>query len=309
MAEKSGGRRGKYHIALIDEDAGTNGIDFGDALVIMMTGESDKNNVDYPVEPGKKVLHLYKYQRVSGIVRAVLVKYATERAIVKKGSAAVYAFYSPQGGAGTSSAAAACALALSRAGIKPLYVSFEVFNSTELFFFDNAGAKQGLSDIFSMIATKENVLATIDAIKNNDSRGVSFLKKFTLWTEVAEIKPDEMKEFIEAAQASYGAKAVVLDLGSAYSRFTDAAFDCADEIFVVADVLGPWQNKLDALFDKNADFAKYYQEKTNIVFNKSAGQESYPDLNAKKTVYVRNYMIRPPSELIDAAAGDFMGSV
>ena len=308
LTEKNGGRRGRYHIALIDEDADTKGIDFGDTLVIMMTEESDRNNVDYPLETGKKVLRLYKYQRVSGIIGAVLVKYAKERDIVKKGSAAVYAFFSPQGGGGTSSVAAAYAVALSRSKIKPLYVSFEVFNSTELFFNDDTG-RQGLSEIFAMIAAKESVLATVDAIKNNDARGVSFLKKFTLWTEVAEIKPDEMKEFIEAARASYGVKAVILDMGSAYAHFTDTAFDCADEIFVVADVTGPWQNKFDTLLDKNAAFTKYYQDKINIVFNKSGGQERYPGLNAGKTVYVRNFMIRPPAELIDAAAGDLTGSV
>ena len=309
LAERSG-RRGKYHIALIDANADTEGIDFGDALVIFMTEESDRNNVDYPVAGGKKVLHLYKYQRVSGIINAVLVRYAKERDIIKKGSAAVYAFFSPQGGGGTSTVAAAYALALNRAGLKPLYASFEAFNSTELFFNDQTGAPQGLSDIFSMIATKESVLATIDAIKNTDPGGVSFLNKFTLWTEVAEIKPDEMKEFIEAAQASYGVKAVILDMGNSYAQFTETAFDCADGIFIVADAQNSsWQKKLGMFLNKDSTFVKYYQDKINIVFNKSLGQEKYADINALKTIYVRNFMGRQPAELINSVAGELAGSV
>ena len=309
LAEKKSGRKGKYHIALIDEDADTGDIDFGDTLVILMTEESDRNNVDYAVANGKKVLHLYKYQRVSGLVNSVLVKYAKERDIVKKGSAAVYAFFSPQGGCGTSTVAAAYALALNRAGIKPLYVSFEFFNSTELFFNDPTGAPQGLSEIFSMIATKDNVLATIDAIRNNDARGVCFLNKFTLWTEISEINPDEMKAFIEAAQASFGVKAVILDLGSVYTKFTETALDCAEEIFIVADVQGSWQKKFDTLFDKDSIFTKYYQEKINIVLNRSQGQERYADLKVRQNIYVRNFMIRQPAELIDSVAGDMMRGV
>ena len=130
-----------------------------------------------------------------------------------------------------------------------------------------------------------------------------------LWTEVSEIKPEEMKEFIETAQAANGIGAIILDLGNAYTQFTNAALDYADEIFVLVDVQGSWQQKLETLFDRNSNFIKYYQEKINIIFNKSHGQERYTDLNSKKNIYVRNFMIKQPTELINTVAGELMGSV
>jgi len=332
--EKRGGGKARYHIALIDEKADVGGIDFGDALVVLLTEEIGRNNGDYPIGTGtgsgtgtgngRTALCLYKYQRVSGIVDAVIVKYARERDIYKKdkkGGASVYAFFSPQGGGGTSTVSAAYALALARAGVKPLYASFEFFNSTELFFSDQNGAAQGLSEIFSIIAGiagvagiigitgRENAPAAIDAIKNTDPRGVSFLKKFALWTEVAEIRPDEMREFIESARAANGIGAVVLDLGSAYLQFTAAALECADEVFLVADVQGFWYRKLEALLSGRAPFTDVYGDKTGIIFNRSHGRERYAGFNAKKIAYVRTFAIERPAALIDSIAVELAGSM
>jgi cellulose biosynthesis protein BcsQ len=322
-------KRAKYQIALVDEEADVSGVNFSGMLVVILTEDSDKNNSVLPFDPdGRpsfgaakteeyKVLHMYKYQRVSGIVDSLIIEYAKERShkvnVRQDGSggipAIVYAFFSPQGGAGTSTAAAGCALALTRAGIKTLYVSFEYFNSTELFFNDPNGATQGLYEIFSMIADGRNVLATIDAVRNVDPRGVAFLNKFALWTEVPEIKPDEMQDFIEASQSAHGIDAVVIDLGSNYTPFTETVFDAAEEIFVVANCQGLWWNKLEAFLNRDASFARNYEGRVSLIFNKSQGREKYPEFSANKSLYVRSYAGNQPSEIVEGAAAELAGGL
>ena len=309
LGDQQRGKRSKYQIALIDEDEDVGGIDFGDMLVVTLTESGDKNGNAYPFGRGSESLNIYKYQRVSGIVDAFIIEYAKKRELKKKGSAMIYAFFSAQGGGGTSTVAAAYALALAKAGIKPLYVSFEFFNSTELFFKDQTGTDKGLYDVFSTIAAGGNALAIIDAIKNNDDRGAAFLNKFTLWNEVAEIAPQEMQSFIDAAQAANGIGALIIDLGSAYTNFTETVLNGADEIFVVANSQGPWYNKLESLLNRGAPFARNHEGRINLVFNRSQAQERFPDFDAKKVMYVRNFAASRPDELINAVAGEFAGVV
>jgi cellulose biosynthesis protein BcsQ len=309
LSDQKKGRRAKYHIALIDEDEDVGDIDLSDILVVTLTAESDRNGNSYQFGKETDSLNLYKYQRVSGIVDAFIIEYAKKRDLKKKGSAPVYAFFSAQGGGGTSTVAAAYAVALAKAGIKPLYVSFEFFNLTELFFNDPTGTDKGLYDVFSSIAAGGNALAIIDAIRNNDGRGVAFLKKFTLWNEVAQIAPQEMQAFIDAAQAANGIGAVIIDLGSVYAEFTETVLDNADEIFLVANAQGTWLDKLGSLLNKGASFAKNHEDRVNFIFNRSQGQERYPDFDAKKIVHVRNFTAARPNELINAVAGEFAGAV
>lgn len=309
--KKNDNRKTKYHIALIDESIKIDDIEIeGIQVIFVLTDESDRDGGVYPFYRGENALNIYKYQRVSRIIDMMVLEFAKLRDINKKGTASVYTFFSPVGGCGTSTIAAASAVALTKKGIKPLYVSFEFFNSTELFFNDSAGTDKGLYEVFNVIAgSGVGVITTIDAIKNTDKRGVDFLKKFTMWTEVAQIKPDDIEIFIDAARASSAVDAVILDLGGVYTNFTEKAFECADEIFVVADTDKTSLLKLNILLNDNSFYKNNHLEKTKLVFNKSDKRLKTENYNIKSVCHVKNISVRSTSELLDTAAGDLKGFV
>lgn len=308
--KRTDSKKNRFHIALIDEDIDATSLDLGNIHVILsLTDESDRDGGLYPLIPGTNVVNIYKYQRVSGIVDKMIFEFAKRRDIDKKGSAAAYAFFSPVGGSGTSTMAAAYAMAAAKAGIKPLYVSFEYFNSTETFFNDNVGTNEGLYDVFCAIAEEGGVIATIDAIKNRDRSGVEFIKKFTMWTEVAQIKPSDIETFIEAARASHGINVVILDLGSVFAQFTEKTMECVDEIFVVADANKVSKLKLNALFNDKTFFVRDYLEKANIIYNRVTGQNTLEDYGAKSVTYVQKALGNSLGDVLEIASGDLRGLI
>lgn len=303
-------RKSRFHIALIDEDIDAEALELGNIpVVISLTDESDRDGGLYAFAHGTKVVNIYKYQRVSSIIDKMILEFARKREIDKKGSATACAFFSPSGGSGTSTIAAAYAVAAAKAGVKPLYISFEYFNSTDLFFSNNLSTNEGLYDIFCIIADNGGVVATIDAIKCKDKSGVEFIKKFTMWTEVAQIKPSDIEIFIEAARASHDIGVVILDLGCACAQFTEKAMECVDELFVVADTHRSSQLKMDVLFGDKTFFIRNHLDKASIIYNKVTERKVMEDFGVKSVTYVQRVSGNVTSDILETASGDLRGLI
>ena len=266
LADSKSSGRVRFDIALIDEEI-SNLVLGVIPVVLLLTEEDARNGTQYA--GNSSAVYVNKYQRVSDIVKNLLLALASLRSDIGIGSGIVCAFYSPIGGSGTSTLAAAFAMELAKSGIKPLYVSFEYFNGSELMFGEDNTVPQGLYDVFYAIADGGGVTATIDAVKTSDSSGVSFLKKFPFWTEVIQRTPDEIQTFINAARSAHEIDIIVLDLGSGFASFTERALQCADEIFVVVGVDPVSDLKLKALFDEETYFFQDFLNKTSLIYNKA----------------------------------------
>ena len=126
-----------------------------------------------------------------------------------------------------------------------------------------------------------------------------------LRTESAKNKPDEMRTFIEAAQALHGVEAILIDLSGVYSPFTETALNYADEIFIIVNILqSSWHDRLGAFLKGNTGFTENYRDKTRLVLNRSQGYEQYSDFSADKIMYISNVEVSRPAELIDSIAAE-----
>ena len=264
--------RTRYNIALIDESI-SNNLEHLDNIPVIFKLTADSAFDNNSKNEQSNVHKIYKYQRVSTIINKMLLTFSKLRIDEKIGDNTICAFYSPEGGCGTSTVAAAFALAAIHKGIKPLYISFEHFNSTELFFTDTTDTDQGLYDVFSTLAVGGGVSSAIDVAKVQDPSGIFFLKKFPMWTESAQVSPDEIEHFINSARTTYGTDLVILDLGNGYTQFTERALYCVDEAFVVADCSPNGRLKLNIMFDKKVSFVHEHITKTSLIYNKSESME------------------------------------
>jgi|GEM_PF-1490191 len=295
--------KAKYHVAFTDEA-------FVDVIsdwvpVLMLLTEDD--NLDNTTDENLPIAtYVYKYQRVSGLVNKMLLTQAKKRENEGKGSGTVCAFFSPSGGNGTSTVAVAFAMAAATQGIKPLFVSLELFNSSEYFFSDETNT--GLYDVFCAIAGGSGVTAVIDAAKSMDASGVAFLKKFEVWSEVSRITPDEMQSFIKAAQAANDTDIVVLDIGGGLGSFTQSVLDAADEIFIVSETHPIAASKLKSMLDEKDMFASRYIDNTSLIFNRVQGNQS-EGYGCKNTTSVPNIGGANPKDVAASAAQYVRGLV
>jgi cellulose biosynthesis protein BcsQ len=263
---KEAGKTLKYDIALVDEPF-VSGVSKAVSVVLLLTDDSTHDGNTYA--DYSNVLCVFKYQRVTGIVKKMLLALAKHRKDKGIGDSIACAFYSPQGGCGTSSMAVAFCMAAVRMGVKPLYVSLEYFNGAELFFRRGVdGSGQGLYDVFYIIAKQGGVTSSIDAAKVKDSSGVAFLKKFPMWMEVAQLNPASVEVFINAARAAYEVDIVVLDAGSGFAPFAEKILSCSDEIFIVSGSDEMSEFKLKTFLDKETYFIQEHLNKCNIIYNK-----------------------------------------
>jgi len=285
LAEITGGRS-RFHVALVDEGMSSLVVDWVPVL-LLLTENDAIDNMDHDSIP--YALWAYKYQRVSTLVSKLIMAQAKKYGYEGRSSAATCAFFSPAGGVGTSTTAASFAMAAAAVGVRPMYVSFEYFNSTECFFKDTYGTEQGLYDIFCTITEEGKVVTSIDTAKAKDVSDVAFIKKFNMWTEAGQITPDEIETFIGSAKAANDVDLLVLDLGSGFASFTDRALECADEVFVVADSSPISRSKLDILFDTKTSSFSGFLNKTNLIYNKADAMTPKETYGCKSLTNIPNY--------------------
>ena len=265
------GGRTLYHIALVDDSMVSMVSKSGRVSAILsLTDDSAHDGRGHDAAPS--IQYVYKFQRISDILKLMLEAFLGKRTGSGRGIAAVVAFYSPTGGCGTSTMAASMALAACGMGIRPLFVSFENFNTTELFFSDNE-AGRGLHDVFAHMYKEAGagIAPAIDLMKARDASGVSFLKKFTTWGEVSQIKSDDIEAFIDESRSANEIDLVILDLGTYLGGFTERALHCADEIFLISAFNDAAKIKMHDLLDEKSFFSQDCLSKSHLVYNKTSG--------------------------------------
>jgi len=207
---------------------------------------------------------LYKYQRASSIINKLVFHQSNLRKSKGLGTASVCLISSISDS--FKKLPSSLALSLASSEVKPLYVNFEIFNTTDLVFKDTYSSNKGLYDVFCSIAAKENVTSSINTLVQID-RGVKYIKRFRDWREVSDISEEELETFIEAARAANEVDLVILDFGTNYGKAFVRALDLADEIIVFCDEDEQSKFKLDIFMSDNP-----HNEKIKIASEKDLNE-------------------------------------
>lgn len=163
-----------------------------------------------------------RFQKADLIYRQILSIYSESAANfsgIKIGddSSKIIAFTSPGGGVGTSTVAAACALHFAQTGKKTLYLNFEKFGSTDLFF-----SGEGLFDmsdiIFALKSKKANLAMKMESCIKQDLRGVYFYSQTKVALDMLELSADDIIRLVNEAKISGSYDYIVLDLDFSMSK-------------------------------------------------------------------------------------------
>lgn len=237
----------------------------GNCLVIMLNDVSGEANGYSCVS---------KYQKTENLVKEITFKYAEsigDKSIVAGNDqlAQVIAVYSPQGGAGSTSVAAALSTVLAQNGYRAVYFNMEKVNSG-LFIMDSEA--EGLSDIFLKIKSKStNLSFEVTKRLQTDGSGVKFFAPAQSGMEFNEMSSGEIVEIIKETAGCGECQFVVVDLPTELSENIIDVLKISDHVVCVTtnDVIGT--NKLRVFINEINFFPelRIVYEKFLPVINKS----------------------------------------
>lgn len=179
-----------------------------------------------------------KFQKVELLYKSVLGLYADmeSRRVFRGGMRKdCVTFTSAQGGAGTSSVAAAYALYLAKKGKRPLYLSLDRLSRSD--FFLHGEGSFGFSEIlYAIKAQKGNLALKAESIMERDDRGVLFFAPCKYAGDMLEMKVEDVEAFFTALNTIDSFDVLVVDLPMDFSDICSAVMNkYASSIFVISD--------------------------------------------------------------------------
>lgn len=171
----------------------------------------------------KQILSIYseKAENVSGM------KFGDE-------NAKIIAFCSPCGGVGTSSMAAAAASYFASKNFKTLYLNFEKFGSSDIFF--SGEGQFDMSDIvFALKSKKTNLSLKLESSVKQDRTGVFFYSQSKIALDMHELTQDDISRLISEIKIIGSYDYIILDLTFAIDKETLAILRQAHAIVTVSD--------------------------------------------------------------------------
>lgn len=155
-----------------------------------------------------------KFQRSELLYKEVLGLYADleNQLVLKSGSKGkCIVFTSAQGGAGTSTLAAAYAAYAARTGKRPLYLNLDLLSNPSLYF--QADGNTGFSELlYALKAKKGNLAIKLESLVKKDSRGVQYFDVSKNANDMLELKPEDAELLMETVHAMESVDCVIVDL-------------------------------------------------------------------------------------------------
>ncbi len=148
------------------------------------------------------------YKQVLGIFSENAGRYTDLR--LTDEDCVIYTFSSPCGGTGTSCAAVGCAMRFASLGKRVLYLNFNAFDSTDLFF---AGEGQFcMSDvIFSVKSKKANIAMKLESYVKQDASGVFFFSQPNFALDMLELQHEEKLQLLKELKIIGAYDCIILD--------------------------------------------------------------------------------------------------
>lgn len=180
-----------------------------------------------------------KFQRADLIYKQILSIYSENAgsiSSIKLGdeTTKMIAFSSPNGGVGTSSLAAACAVHFASSGKRVLYLNLERFGAADLFF-----SAEGLFDMSDIIYTlkskKANLAMKLESCVKQDERGVFFYSRTKYALDMLEIRPEDVVRLISELKLTGSYDYILLDMDFSLEPQTVKIYKQAHAVVWVGD--------------------------------------------------------------------------
>lgn len=204
-----------------------------------------------------------KFQKVDLIYKQILSIYSEKAGSVsglKLGddSTKVIIFSSPNGGAGTSTVAAACAMNFAMQGKKSLYINLEKVGTTDPFFM--AEGQFDMSDIIYAIKSKKaNLAMKLESCVKQDNCGVSFYSQSKVALDMLEMNEEDSIRLISELKLAGSYDYIIVDMDFGLDKESIKVYKQAHAVVWVGDGTGGSNSKIQRAFgalsvmEQNAD--------------------------------------------------------
>jgi cellulose biosynthesis protein BcsQ len=194
-----------------------------------------------------------KFQKAELIYKTVTDIYAdslSDNTIVggAVGNLPVYLFTSGGGGAGATTVAIAVARALAAAGKRPLYMSFENFGSSDIYFSGDGQSHFG-DVIYAVKSKKANLALKLESAAKRDESGVYYYSESSNALDTQELSGDEIALLFTALRQSDFCDCVVADVNLSVDRRVVSLIGLSERVVLVSDGSDVSNAKLRRAYD------------------------------------------------------------
>ncbi len=146
----------------------------------------------------------------------------------------VTVFSSPSGGVGTSTVAAAYAVYLAKHDQKVIYLNFEDFGGTDMFF--SADGQFCMSDvIFALKSKKANLALKLESYVKQDVTGVNFFSSANFSLDMLEFKHEERLQLINELKLLGSYDHMVIDVGFGLDKNSFDYYNASHNVVLISD--------------------------------------------------------------------------
>lgn len=178
----------------------------------------------------------------------------------ENGAMKTIVFCSPCGGVGTSTVAAACAIALTNAGQQVLYLNAEIYGDADVFF--ACDGQFDFSDvIYAVKSNKTNRAMKLQSTVKQDQTGVYYYSSVRVPLDIMEMKASDYLTLQNELKALGCYDYVVMDIEFPRSQAAYKFFEYCNSIVLVGDGSDISEAKINKavrgiqILDSQADFA------------------------------------------------------
>ena len=178
----------------------------------------------------------------------------------QNGAMKTIAFCSPCGGVGTSTVAAACAIALANAGQRVLYLNAEIYGDADMFF--SCDGQFDFSDvIYAVKSNKTNRAMKLQSTVKQDQTGVYYYSSVRIPLDIMEMGPNDYLTLQNELKALGCYDYVVMDVEFPKTQAAYKLFEYCNSIVLVTDSSDTSEAKMNKairgiqILDGQSDFA------------------------------------------------------
>lgn len=266
---------------------------YGGKVLILSEGAQPQGLEEYPA--------IYKYQRGDMLTAEILRNLQGIRANVlpldkDSKQTKIGLFYSPEGGSGKTTLAMAMGTLLAGIGKEVLYLTFESFPSTSLYF-QWEGAEQFSQLYYYMKGENKQLMMRLEGIRLKDPiTQINYFPPAEEPAEFYEVTPEELVSFMDQLKKSGLYDYILVDVSSSYDERIHALVELCQQIMIVVSQSPVSMIKKKALLkvlNSNGE-NRAIENKIIICLNQIGGCENAMELEDEKFIlpYAPDLLVR-----------------
>ena len=260
----------KYDIVLFDYSMYSGDNLFKNARLSVLLYDEYK---EQPLIGSGRYKAVKKYQRGSNIYKEVIglySEYVSDPAFLGNSNkqCRVICVYSPAGGSGKTSVAAAMANSIANKGRNVMYLNFEPISSYGTFMELNGG--KGMGELFSALDGSGSFALKLESLIKRTPQGIIYFEKFENLLDIYEITAEDIEKLINMIEKSAAADFIIIDMGTQFDSINRCIMDISDKIILVEKNDKPEKEKT-AAFAAHSTVKREYEHKICTVINFADG--------------------------------------